>query len=158
MPFGKNGQAFLTEPVFLLDEKFSGEATTSKLSRLRDAMKENGADVHVLTTLDDIAWLLNIRGNDVMYSPLVLSYAVITMNEVHLFIDESRLDEHVKSELKKDNVVFHPYNDIYTFVKDFDSNNTVLIDPARINYALYNNIPDSTKKLKRPILLFYIKQ
>ena len=109
-------------------------------------MKENGADVHVLTTLDDIAWLLNIRGNDVMYSPLVLSYAVITMNEVHLFIDESRLDEHVKSELKKDNVVFHPYNDIYTFVKDFDSNNTVLIDPARINYALYNNIPDSTKK------------
>ena len=55
------------------------------------------AYLHV-TTLDDIAWLLNIRGNDVMYSPLVLSYAVITMNEVHLFIDESRLDEHVKSE------------------------------------------------------------
>ena len=55
------------EPVFLLDEKFSGESTTSKLSRLRDSMRENGTDVHVLTTLDDIAWLLNIRGNDVMY-------------------------------------------------------------------------------------------
>ena len=144
------------EPVFLLDEKFSGESTTSKLSRLRDSMRENGTDVHVLTTLDDIAWLLNIRGNDVMYSPLVLSYAVVTMSEVHLFIDESRLDEHVKSELKKDNVVFHPYNDIYTFVKDFDSNNTVLIDPARINYALYNNIPDSTKKVEKtnPTILY----
>ena len=59
------------EPVFLLDEKFSGESTTSKLSRLRDAMRENGTDVHVLTTLDDIAWLLNIRGNDVMYSLLL---------------------------------------------------------------------------------------
>ena len=93
-----------------------------------------------------------------MYSPLVLSYAVITMNEVHLFIDESRLDEHVKSELKKDNVVFHPYNDIYTFVKDFDSNNTVLIDPARINYALYNNIPDSTKKVEKTNPTIYIKQ
>ena len=93
--------ALASEPVFLLDEKYSGEATASKLSRLRDYMKEKNTNVHILTTLDDIAWLLNIRGNDVMYSPLVLSYAVITLKEVHLFIDEHKLDEHVKTELKK---------------------------------------------------------
>lgn len=148
--------ALASEPVFLLDEKYSGETTASKLSRLRDYMKEKDANVHILTTLDDIAWLLNIRGNDIMYSPLVLSYAVITLKEVHLFIDEHRLDEHVKAALKKDNVVFHSYNDIYTFVKNFDSGHTILIDPARINYALYNNIPDSTKKVEEtnPTILY----
>ncbi len=152
----ENRPALAAKPVFLLEEKYSGESTASKLSRLRNAMKEDGADTHVLTTLDDIAWLLNIRGNDVMYSPLVLCYAVITMDAVHLFIDEKRLDEQVKSELKKEHVLFHPYNAIYTFVKGFDSNQTVLIDPAQINYALYNNIPDHVKKIEKtnPTVLY----
>ncbi|HSN58003.1 MAG TPA: aminopeptidase P family N-terminal domain-containing protein, partial [Clostridiaceae bacterium] len=79
------------EPVFLLDEKYSGESRASKLSRVREVMREAGASRHVLTTLDDTAWLLNIRGNDVMYSPLVLCYAVVEMDKVCLFIEESKL-------------------------------------------------------------------
>ena len=89
------------EPVFLLEEKYSGESRLSKLHRIRDTMKENGANYHVITTLDDIAWLLNIRGNDVMYSPLVLCYAVVAMEKVDLFIEESRLNASIKEALRQ---------------------------------------------------------
>ena len=152
----ENRPKLANEPVFLLEEKYSGESTTSKLQRVRDVMKEAGANYHVIATLDDIAWLLNIRGNDVMYSPLVLCYAVVSMKKVYLFIEESRLDDKVKETLSKDNVVLRPYNDIYEYVKDFKAEDVVLIDPDRINYALYKNIPACTKKIKmdNPTVLF----
>ena len=74
------------EPVFELEQKYTGETVESKLARTRAAMKEAGATAHVLTTLDDICWTLNIRGNDVEYFPLVLTYAVIRMDKVDLFV------------------------------------------------------------------------
>ena len=144
------------EPVFLLPEKFSGESTASKLCRVRGTMKDAGASHHVITTLDDIAWLLNIRGNDVMYSPLVLCYAIVTMEKVELFIEESRLDANVKETLDRDGVMLRRYNDIYESVKELRSGDVVLIDPSRINYALYKNIPDQVKKIEEdnPTILF----
>lgn len=144
----ENRPPLAAEPVFSLEEKFSGETTTSKLFRLRAAMREKNANVHILTTLDDIAWLLNIRGNDVLYAPLFLSYAVITMENVHLFIDENKLNQHIKSALFQNNIVIHPYNDIYAFVKNFDTGHTILMDPAKINYTLYRNLPDNTNKIE----------
>lgn len=145
----KDRPALAAEPVFILDEKYSGESTASKLTRLREEMEKEQASSHILTSLDDIAWLLNIRGNDVMYSPLVLSYAFITMDCVHLFIDESKLNEQIKADFRKNNIVIHPYNDIYLFVKNLDSSDRVLIDPARINYALYHSIPDCVRKIEK---------
>ncbi|MBZ9635255.1 aminopeptidase P family protein [Clostridium sp. FP1] len=144
------------EPVFLLEEKYSGESRLSKLSRIRATMKDTGVSCHIITTLDDIAWVLNIRGNDVMYSPLVLCYAVVSMEKVDLFIEESRLEASVKEALAKDGVVLRPYNDIYEAVKDFKAEDVVLIDPDRINYALYKNIPAKTKKVQadNPSILF----
>lgn len=145
-----------SEPVFLLEEKYSGESTTSKLCRVRKVMKEEGANQHVITTLDDIAWLLNIRGSDVLYSPLILCYVVVSMNKVDLFIEESRLDAKVKEVLAKDGVVLRPYNDIYEYVKSFKDEDVVMIDPERINYALYKDIQANTRKVERdnPTVLF----
>ena len=144
------------EPVFLLDEKYAGESRASKLGRVREVMREAGASRHVLTTLDDTAWLLNIRGNDVMYSPLVLCYAVVEMDKVCLFIEESKLDSEVRDALAKDGVEFKPYNEIYEYVEGFNSDEAVLIDPVRINYALYKNIPAHTKKIEKenPAIIF----
>jgi Xaa-Pro aminopeptidase len=144
------------EPVFLLDEKYAGESRASKLGRVREAMREAGASRHVLTTLDDTAWLLNIRGNDVMYSPLVLCYAVVEMDKVCLFIEESKLDSEVRDALAKDGVEFKPYNEIYEYVEGFNSYDAVLIDPVRINYALYKNIPAHTKRIEKenPAIIF----
>ncbi|WP_294183472.1 aminopeptidase P family protein [uncultured Clostridium sp.] len=152
----KNRPELADEPVFILEEKYSGENTASKLSRVREVMKKVGANYHVISTLDDIAWLLNIRGSDIMYSPLVLCYAILSMKKVYLFIEENRLDDKVKDVLAKDNVVLRPYNDIYGYVKGFKNDDTVLIDPDRTNYALYKNIPDYTRiiKMENPTVLF----
>lgn len=136
------------EPVFTLEEKYTGESTASKLKRIREKMAENGATVHVLTTLDDICWTLNIRGNDIEFFPLVLSYAVITMDQMHLYIDESKLDEEIKASFAKDGIVLHPYNDIYEDIKAYGAEETFLIDPIRLNYALYSNICKDAKKVE----------
>ena len=148
--------AMSAHPVFVLEEKYSGESTASKLSRIRDKMKELGATAHLLITLDDIAWLLNLRGRDVEYTPVVLSYAIIMMDCVHLFINENKLSEQVRDTLAKDQVIIHPYNDVYEFTASLAASEVVLIDPARLNYTLYNCIPANIKRVEatNPALLF----
>lgn len=144
------------EPIFMLEDRFSGESAASKIARVREAMAKAGANRHVMTTLDDIAWLLNIRGNDIKFSPLVLCYALISNDVVELFIDDSRMPEEVKAALTGSGVVFKSYNEIYDRVKDFGSDDVVLLDPDRINYALYMNIPQAVKKVEaqNPTILF----
>ena len=119
-------------------------------------MEKCGADLHVLTTLDDICWMLNIRGDDVKYFPLVLSYAVVAMNNVRLYIDADKLDEGLKTELEKEGVELRPYNSIYEDVRKFDKRYTLLLDESKINYALYKNISDETERINKqnPEILF----
>ncbi len=151
-----NRPVMSTEPVFILDEKYSGESTASKISRVRETMKKVGATTHLLITLDDIAWLLNMRGNDVMYTPVVLCYAAITMDNVHLFINEHKLSNFVKERFISEQMILHPYNDIYDYTKQLSSDEVVLLDPARLNYALYNSIPANVKIVEEmnPCILF----
>lgn len=80
----------LQKPAFLLEDEYSGENIESKLKRIREKMKENGCNAHILSSLDDIAWLFNIRGNDIAYCPLVLSYAIVYNNSVELFAEQAR--------------------------------------------------------------------
>lgn len=142
------------EPVWELDLTYAGEDRQSKLARIRKSMEKAGAKSHILTTLDDICWTLNIRGNDIEFFPLVLSYAVITMDKVDLFTDVSKYPDDVKEKLEADNVVFHPYNDIYEQAEKMEG--TILIDPERLNYALCKNIPEATVKIEKrnPEILF----
>ena len=142
--------------AFLLDVKYTGESFSSKLARLREKMKQLSTTCHVITSLDDIAWLFNIRGGDVEFNPVVLSYAVVTLDKVYLFVDENKLNDEINSEFVKENVVIKPYNDIYEFVKGIESSEVVLIDGTKINYAVYNNIPEDVKKVDQhnPTLFF----
>ncbi|CEO33055.1 aminopeptidase P family protein [Paraclostridium sordellii] len=133
--------------AFLLDVKYAGETFSSKLNRVRESMKEKNANVHVITTLDDIAWLFNIRGGDVKFNPVVLSYALITLDKVYLFLDKSKLNEEILNELSKENVEIKPYNDIYEFIKTLDKNDKILLDSTKINYAILNNIPSEVEKV-----------
>ena len=137
------------EPAFNLDVKYAGETVASKLARIREEMKEAGTNVHVVSTLDDICWTLNIRGNDIDFFPLVLSYGIITMDSFELYIDERKLDDKLKAKLAKDGVNLHPYNDIYEDVKKFGSDVVAMIDPGKLNYALFNNIPENVKTVKK---------
>lgn len=136
------------EPAFDLDVKYAGETVAGKLARIREKMKEAGTNVHVVSTIDDICWTLNIRGNDIDFFPLVLSYGIITMDSFELYIDERKLDDELKARFAKDGVNLHPYNDIYEDVKKFGSDAVVMIDPAKLNYALFNNIPENVKTVE----------
>ena len=141
---------------FLLDIKYVGEDFVSKLSRVREAMKEKKSTMHIIATLDDIAWLFNIRGRDVKYNPVLLSYAVITLENVYLFIDENKLTDEMKTELNKGNTIIKPYFDIYEFVKEINKDEKVLLDKSKVNYAIYNNIPSDVEKINasNPTMLF----
>ena len=158
------------EPVWFLEEKYSGESTESKLSRIRKEMEDAECDTHIVSTLDDICWTLNIRGNDIDFFPLVLSYAIIRKDSFELYIDERKLDGKLKSILEKVGVTLHPYNAIYEDVKKLPENATVLIDKSKLNYAIFNNIPNAVsivnkrnpeilmKALKNPVEVENIKK
>lgn len=141
------------KPAFFLEEKYSGESTVSKLTRVREKMKEAGADVHIIASLDDTCWLLNVRGDDIDFFPLMLSYSIVTMDSVELYVDERKLDDQIHAELAKNNVNIHPYNDIYEDVKKLDASLTAMIDPMKMNYALYKNIPCKIVEAANPTIL-----
>ena len=145
-----------TEKAFLLGTEYSGESFSDKLSRIRAVMKEKKATTHILASLDDIAWLFNIRGRDVKSNPVVLSYAVISIDSVYLFIDKNKIGEDIRAELSKENVQIKGYEEVYEFIKNIDENEVVLIDKSKVNYAIYNNIPSNVQKIeeRNPSILF----
>lgn len=145
-----------TEKAFLLGTEYSGESFSDKLSRIRAVMKEKKATTHILASLDDIAWLFNIRGRDVKSNPVVLSYAVISIDSVYLFIDKNKIGEDIRAELSKENVQIKGYEEVYEFIKNIDENEVVLIDTSKVNYAIYNNIPSNVQKIeeRNPSILF----
>ena len=145
-----------TEKAFLLGTEYSGESFSDKLSRIRAVMKEKKATTHILASLDDIAWLFNIRGRDVKSNPVVLSYAVITIDSVYLFIDKNKIGKDIRAELSKENVQIKGYEEVYEFIKKIEENEVVLIDTSKVNYAIYSNIPSNVQKIeeRNPSILF----
>ncbi|CCX73834.1 putative uncharacterized protein [Dorea sp. CAG:105] len=141
------------KPAFFLDEKYSGESSAHKLERVRKIMKDNGATVHIIASLDDTGWLLNVRGDDIDFFPLLLSYSIVRMDGVDLYVDETKLNDRILEEFKKVNVTLHPYNDIYEDIKKLDASETALIDPMKMNYALYKNIPCKIAEAANPTIL-----
>ena len=141
------------KPAFFLEEKYSGESSAHKLERVRKIMKDNGATVHIIASLDDTGWLLNVRGDDIDFFPLLLSYSIVRMDGVDLYVDETKLNDRILEEFKKVNVTLHPYNDIYEDIKKLDASETALIDPMKMNYALYKNIPCKIAEAANPTIL-----
>ena len=144
------------KPAFKLGEEYAGESAASKIERIREYMKECGATYHTIATIDDICWVLNMRGDDIDFFPLVLSYMVVKMDGVDLYIDETKLNDELKAEFAEIGVAVHPYNDVYADTKKIPAGETILIDPARLNYAIYSNIPEGVAKVeeRNPEVLF----
>ncbi len=138
------------KPVFPLGLQYTGKPVSEKLADIRKEMEKCGADLHVLTTLDDICWMLNIRGDDVDYFPLVLSYALVTMDGVKLYIDENKIDGPLRDALAADGVSLCSYHDIYEDMKKLKEESVLLLDESKLNYALYRDIPEKVKKINKP--------
>jgi len=131
--------------AFLLDETITGEPVPEKLRRLRTAMQQCGAEYHLISSLDDIAWLFNIRGSDVKCNPVVLSFALISSDSARLFIDVAKLDKKDKTLLLSWNVEIRNYNDIEYELAEIPASGSILIDPKRNCSALFEKIPDGVK-------------
>lgn len=148
------------EPAWVLEERYAGKSALDKIADVRESMKKAHASVHVLTSLDDIAWLLNIRGGDILYNPVVLSYALVTMDQLYLFVNscvlegkaypylEDAEDISVKEYLERIGVTVMPYDGIYHMVEGLKGEN-VLLEKSRINYAVYRLINASNKVIDR---------
>lgn len=125
--------------AYVLGEEYSGEAVASKLRRVREKMTEEGADIHILTTLDDIAWLLNLRADDVESCPVVLSYFVITKETATLFGREAAFGEEITEYLTRNNISLKSYECFYEDIAesaDVMTKKTVWICENRIDYRL----------------------
>ncbi len=124
------------EPLFLLEECYSGRNTADKLSCLREEMKKEEAGVHILTSLYDIAWLLNIRGGDIDHVPVVLSYLAVTDAECIWFLQEELVTAQIRSYLDKYGITVRPYEAIYEYVPSIPADTCVLLDRSVVNYRI----------------------
>ena len=123
-------------PAFVHDEALAGEDVDSKISRVVDALDAADADGLRITALDEIAWLLNLRGSDVDYTPVVIAFAYVSEDERVLFIDSEKVTSEVKDHLKKYGVKIKDYDDIEKFLGKISSTATVMVDPNRVSDAL----------------------
>lgn len=123
-------------PAFVHDEALAGEDVDSKISRVVDALDAADADGLLITALDEIAWLLNLRGSDVDYTPVVIAFAYVSEDERVLFIDSEKVTSEVKAHLKKYGVKIKDYDDIEKFLGKISSTATVMVDPNRVSDTL----------------------
>lgn len=123
-------------PAFVHDEALAGEDVDSKILRVVDALDAAAADGLLITALDEIAWLLNLRGSDVDYTPVVIAFAYVSEDERVLFIDSEKVTSEVKDHLKKYGVKIKDYDDIEKFLGKISSTATVMVDPNRVSDAL----------------------
>lgn len=134
------------EPVFVHDRIFAGLSAAGKLGKVRGEMAKAGADCYVIGSLDDIAWLCNIRGNDIKFVPVATCYAFISMDEATIFIDSRKLSDTVKAELSQNGIKTAGYEEIEQKLSSLGKGK-ILFDPKKINCRLYDAInPDCEKE------------
>lgn len=130
------------KPAWLFPHSASGESTASKLKRVRKAIREAGADTLPLTMLDDIAWLLNIRGSDIEFNPVVTAFAYICSDRCILFTESSKIGPDVSIELQNASIELAPYNDFLPFMAEL-KDCCILFDFTKLNYLLHELVKNS---------------
>ncbi len=135
--------------VWILEERWSGETVEKKLERVRREMKKAGADRYVLASLCDIAWLLNLRGNDIPHVPVTLSFLAVGEENCVWYVRPSVLTGEVRDYLEKNNIEFRDYEQIYADLRQ-QKNRTILMDKKSVNAQLWNCIPKDVKKIDKP--------
>ena len=146
----ENRPAIPHDKLYPYPADFAGESVESKLARMR---KEIGQSTLIVSALDEIAWLLNIRGNDVEYNPVVISYVVLEPDKCTLFVDPTKIDTVAQNYLDFNGIDVQPYEAVFDYIRGLSG--SVLYDGARVNEALFEAIPETCKKInqKSPILI-----
>ena len=137
-------------PVMIFDDKYTGKDIKEKFADVRAKMEENGATVHLISSLYDIAWLLNVRGGDINYVPVVLSYLSITKDACTWFLQEEIITPELKEYLDANGILTAPYDSFYEYVKNIGTDETVMMNTKVVNYRICSNIPKSAKVVDCP--------
>lgn len=125
---------------FFLNDALSGRCSADKIKDIKEAMQEVNATHHIITTLDDIAWILNFRGWDIAHYPVILAYLILTQEQHHVFIDQEKLDEEMIAQLKQNQIVIHAYDEMYSFVKTIEKEAVVMLNRNVVNFAITQNL------------------
>jgi Xaa-Pro aminopeptidase len=147
-PIWENRPELPVDKAFLISDEHIGQSVADKLAQVRESMTTVMADYHLVSSLDDMAWLFNIRGKDVNYNPVVLSFALISQDHAKLFINPGKLSEDEKVTLLKSGVEVLPYEEIEEALTLIPAHTSLLIDPKRNCFAYAKLIPASVKLIK----------
>ena len=135
--------ALVHQPADVLKDEFNGEATASKLARVREQMEKEEAQYHIISTLDDIAWILNVRGNDIPHVPVVLSFLIIGKEDAMWFVEENALSDAVKEMAAECGITIRPYEDVYAYAATIPEHRSVLLDKRKVNYRITNALSET---------------
>ena len=140
-----------SEPAFVHDVQYAGEEASDKIERLLRVLENNDATAMLVTALDDIAWLFNLRGGDVDFTPVAIAFAFIGTHNRELFIDENKVTDEVRQHLKACGVRVRNYDDIVHFLERVSDHEVVLIDPNRVSDTLANALQCQKVYFRSPI-------
>ena len=155
--------------VFALQKEYTGQTRREKLKVLREQIAGRGIDYYCCTSLDDIAWLFNLRGSDIAYNPVFFAYAVVGRDSCRLFTDSGKMDEGLRAELKADGIQLHPYQEISDFLREGIKFNEIALHKATLNFSLFQmvdpnavcwteNLIEQTKARKNPTEITNIRR
>ena len=131
--------AIPTSLLYEYEEQYTGESVASKLQRVRQALTEKHCQALVVSALDEIGWLLNIRGKDVDYTPCLISYVVVEMDKCTIFVAPNKLDEAARTYLHRIDVCIHEYDQVFDYLKDINAS-AIMYDGNKVNEALFESI------------------
>lgn len=143
----KNRPSMPDAPAFIYDVKYAGKSCGEKVAAIRTELKKKGVFALFLSSLDEIAWTLNLRGSDVHCNPVIVSYLLVTQDEVVYFISPEKITQEVNKYLQEQQVSLRKYDEAESFLNSFTGEN-ILIDPKKTNYAIYSAINPACKVVR----------
>ena len=147
--------ALPVEKIIRLDTKYVGESAGERIGKIREFIRDNHGDAILFSCLDEIAWLYNIRCNDIAYNPVAISYAIVEKDKAHLFIKLDKISQEIAQQLAEDGIELHDYHHLFLFLDEQNKENTYFVDTNTCNYAVFNHLAKKfeVREIESPIPL-----
>lgn len=152
----ENRPPLSTDLVFDFPAVYCGYSRTEKHKQIAALLERNGADFHVISTLDELAWFFNLRGSDITYNPVFTGFGLVDKNDMHLFVDPGKLPEKLFSQLKTENVQVRDYDTFYPFLSKIKGKR-IFIDPSSANYSIYSELYAENEMVEGTSLIAILK-
>ena len=143
------------EKIIRLEAKYVGESAGERIGKIREFICDNHGDAMLFSCLDEIAWLYNIRCNDIAYNPVAISYAIVEKDKAHLFIKLDKISQEIARQLATDGIELHDYHHLFLFLDEQKKENVYLVDTNTCNYAVFNHLSKKfeVREVESPIPL-----